>query len=78
MGATVSKYDTSALLNSFVSQKVPETKYGTHVFKGTVAQPYLEKYGLDATVLETPDWIKNSNLDKVIMLRNLFLQSNHE
>lgn len=68
MGASISKLDTSALLNSLVPQKVPETKFGTHVFKGVAAQPYLEKYGLDASVLDTPDWIKNSNLDKVRFL----------
>jgi len=65
MGTSISKIDTTALLNSLTAQKVSETKFGTQVFKGVSAEPYLQKYGLDASVLDTPDWIKNSNLDKV-------------
>jgi len=39
--------------------------YGTHVFKGDVAAPYLTKAGLPADVLDTPHWTSNGNADKV-------------
>lgn len=38
--------------------------YGTHVFKGAVADQYLAKQGLPAGILEDPSWTQTS-ADKV-------------
>lgn len=41
--------------------------YGTHLFKGATASPYLQKHNLPANTLETPKWTTDGNADKVIM-----------
>ena len=40
--------------------------YGQHLFKGSVAAPYLVKAGLAANTLDTPAWTSNGNADKVL------------
>lgn len=40
-------------------------EYGTHLFKGAVAAPYLEKAGLPKNTLESNAWTTNGNADKV-------------
>ena len=39
--------------------------YGKHVFKGSIAAPYLKKHGLPITTLDTPAWTSDGNADKV-------------
>ena len=39
--------------------------YGKHVFKGSIAAPYLKKHGLPVTTLDTPAWTSDGNADKV-------------
>jgi glutamine synthetase len=36
----------------------PYSDFGIHVFKGTVADEYLKKHGLDASVMKDPSWTK--------------------
>mmetsp|Transcript_7259 Transcript_7259/g.26711 ORF Transcript_7259/g.26711 Transcript_7259/m.26711 type:complete len:737 (-) Transcript_7259:1365-3575(-) len=38
--------------------------YGKHCFRGNVAEKYLSKYGLKASILDTPDWT-SSKADEV-------------
>jgi hypothetical protein len=38
--------------------------FGKHVFAGAVAKEYLEKHGLDASVIKNPTWVK-TNADTV-------------
>ena len=53
-----------------VKDVIPNTKdYGTFLFKGVVAAPYLEKHGLPADTLETGAWATNGNVDKVYFKR---------
>ena len=53
-----------------VKDVIPNTKdYGTFLFKGVVAAPYLEKHGLPADTLETGAWATNGNVDKVFLKR---------
>lgn len=39
--------------------------YGSHMFWGVHAAPYLQAEGLDANTLESPDWTWNGKADKV-------------
>lgn len=39
--------------------------YGENVFRGAIAAPYLKAQGLAENTLDTPDWTKNGNADKV-------------
>lgn len=53
--------------------KIPNTEsYGLYLFKGVVAAPYLERQGLPADTLNSPDWATNGNADKV---KNNFILS---
>ena len=36
----------------------PYSDFGCHVFKGAVADEYLKRHGLDASVLKDPTWTK--------------------
>lgn len=39
--------------------------YGDHLFKGSVAAPYLKKQGLSATHLDSHKWTTDGSADKV-------------
>jgi hypothetical protein len=39
--------------------------YGSHLFKGAVAAPYLERHGLANNALDNPSWTTNGDADKV-------------
>jgi len=39
--------------------------YGNHVFRGSVAAPYLQKHGLPADILDTKTWTTDGNADKM-------------
>eukprot|EP00667_Euglena_gracilis_P021983 EG_transcript_24268 len=44
---------------------VDETAFGKHLFKGAVAEKYLQKHGLSASVLDNPSWTSNGSADAV-------------
>lgn len=45
--------------------------FGDHVFRGAVAEPYLQKHGLSASTLSSPAWTTNGDADKVLLILNL-------
>ncbi len=47
------------------SKKKEYDKFGTHLFKGATAAPYMKKHGLSVSVLDSHEWVTNGNIDKV-------------
>jgi len=52
----VSRRVATTLVEPKVETSTNEKNYGDHVFKGAVAEPYLERYGLTLADLEDPSW----------------------
>jgi glutamine synthetase len=52
-------------IRTLMHPKVDYSKYGTHLFKGHTAAPYLRRYGLSPSVLDGHEWVTNGNIDKV-------------
>ncbi len=49
-----------------ISSSVTIENYGTNLFKGDVAAPYLSAQGLAGNILETSTWMHNAEVaDKV-------------
>lgn len=44
---------------------VDDSAFGQHVFKGAVADKYLKKQGLSASVLDSPSWTSDGSANKV-------------
>jgi len=52
----VARRVAKTLVEPKVETSTNEKNYGDHVFKGAVAEPYLERYGLTLADLEDPSW----------------------
>lgn len=64
MDVNVIKRGFSKIFN--VKDVIPNTQdYGTFLFKGVIAAPYLERQGLPVDTLENGAWATNGNADKV-------------
>ena len=61
----VKPHELSSLRMS--SSEVSLKGYGKHVFKGSIAAPYLSKHGLPVNVLDTPTWTMDGSADKVLV-----------
>lgn len=67
----ICKFTRTALTKSFASKPSSRTmsiglqEYGEHLFNGAVAERYLEKQGLSASILKSSSWMTNGNADKV-------------
>jgi len=54
-----------AATSHFFSSRVSLDGYGSHLFKGAIAAPYLEKQGLAKNTLDSAEWTTNGNANKV-------------